>query len=91
VLHDIGMGWPAPCADVEGASCHHRRHRRGAEPARGGPPVRRLPGRVRCLVTPDPFKRPKWSYLRFQADMPNACWQSDFTHTLWPQAPGPRS
>jgi transposase InsO family protein len=32
------------------------------------------------LVTPDPSKRPKSSYLRFEADMPNECRQSDFTH-----------
>ena len=32
------------------------------------------------LVIPAPSKRPKSSYLRFQADMPNECWQSDFTH-----------
>jgi transposase InsO family protein len=32
------------------------------------------------LVTPNPAKRPKSSYIRFQADMPNECWQSDFTH-----------
>jgi transposase len=32
------------------------------------------------LVTPNPAKRPKSSYLRFQADLPNECWQSDFTH-----------
>jgi transposase InsO family protein len=32
------------------------------------------------LVTPDPSKRPKSSYVRFQADLPNECWQSDFTH-----------
>jgi transposase InsO family protein len=31
-------------------------------------------------VTPDPSKRPKSSYLRFEADQPNECWQSDFTH-----------
>jgi transposase len=31
-------------------------------------------------VTPDPSKRPKSSYIRFQADQPNECWQSDFTH-----------
>jgi transposase InsO family protein len=30
--------------------------------------------------TPDPSKRPKSSYTRFQADQPNECWQSDFTH-----------
>ena len=31
-------------------------------------------------VTPEPKKRPKSSYIRFQADLPNECWQSDFTH-----------
>ncbi len=31
-------------------------------------------------VTPDPSKRPKASYLRFEASQPNECWQSDFTH-----------
>jgi transposase len=33
-------------------------------------------------ITPDPSKRPKSSYVRFEADMPNECWQSDFTHYL---------
>ncbi len=32
------------------------------------------------LVTPEPKKRPRSSYLRFEADQPNECWQSDFTH-----------
>ena len=31
-------------------------------------------------ITPEPDKRPKSSYLRFEADQPNECWQSDFTH-----------
>jgi transposase InsO family protein len=31
-------------------------------------------------VTPDPSKRPKSSYIRFEADQPNETWQSDFTH-----------
>ena len=38
------------------------------------------------LVTPNPAKRPKSSYIRFEADMPNECWQSDFTH--YPLASG---
>jgi transposase InsO family protein len=38
------------------------------------------------LVVPDPAKRPKSSYLRFEAEMPNQCWQSDFTH--YPLADG---
>jgi transposase len=32
------------------------------------------------LVVPEPRKRPKSSYLRFAAEQPNECWQSDFTH-----------
>ena len=32
------------------------------------------------LVTPDAAKRPRSSYIRFAAEQPNECWQSDFTH-----------
>ena len=32
------------------------------------------------LVTPQPRKRPRSSYIRFQADQPNEMWQSDFMH-----------
>jgi len=32
------------------------------------------------LVEPSPKKRPKSSYIRFEAAMPNETWQSDFTH-----------
>jgi transposase InsO family protein len=32
------------------------------------------------VVVPDPSKRPKSSYIRFEAETPNECWQSDFTH-----------
>jgi len=32
------------------------------------------------LVTPEPKKRPRSSYIRFQAELPNQCWQADFTH-----------
>ena len=31
-------------------------------------------------MVPEPKKRPKSAYVRFQAAMPNECWQSDFTH-----------
>jgi transposase InsO family protein len=31
-------------------------------------------------ITPEPKKRPKASYTRFEAAMPNETWQSDFTH-----------
>jgi transposase InsO family protein len=32
------------------------------------------------LVDPQPAKRPRSSWVRFAADLPNECWQSDFTH-----------
>src|SRR6185437_6306178 len=38
------------------------------------------------LVVPEPRKRPKSSYLRFEAEQPNECWQADFTH--YPLADG---
>ena len=38
------------------------------------------------LVAPEPKKRPRSSYLRFAAELPNECWQSDFTH--YPLADG---
>jgi transposase InsO family protein len=31
-------------------------------------------------ITPEPSKRPKSSYVRFEAEQPNETWQSDFTH-----------
>lgn len=38
------------------------------------------------LVTPEPRKRPRSSYVRFEAELPNECWQADFTH--YPLADG---
>src|SRR3954469_4844744 len=32
------------------------------------------------LVAPQPQKRPRSSYVRFEASLPNETWQSDFTH-----------
>ena len=37
-------------------------------------------------ITPQPKKRPRSSYIRFQADLPNEMWQADFTH--WRLADG---
>lgn len=31
-------------------------------------------------VIPEPRKRPRSSYLRFEAELPNQMWQTDFTH-----------
>ena len=40
----------------------------------------------RGFVTPQPQKRPRSSYIRFQAELPNECWQADTTH--WALADG---
>jgi transposase InsO family protein len=40
----------------------------------------------RGFVTPQPHKRPKSSYTRFEADQPNERWQMDITH--WTLADG---
>jgi transposase InsO family protein len=42
--------------------------------------------RRRGFVTPQPHKRPKSSWVRFEAQLPNECWQSDVTH--WRLADG---
>jgi transposase InsO family protein len=36
--------------------------------------------KARGFVTPQPHKRPKSSYVRFVAELPNECWQADVTH-----------
>ena len=42
--------------------------------------------RRRGFVTPQPHKRPRSSWVRFEAQLPNGCWQSDVTH--WGLADG---
>ena len=34
----------------------------------------------RGFVTPQPQKRPRSAWKRFQAELPNQCWQADVTH-----------
>ncbi len=38
------------------------------------------------LVAANPKKKPKSAYIRFEAELPNECWQADFTH--WRLADG---
>lgn len=47
--------------------------------------IRRILGH-HGLITAQPRKRPKSSFIRFEASQPNECWQSDFTH--WTLADG---
>lgn len=42
--------------------------------------------RRRGLVIPEPHKRPRSSFIRFEAALPNALWQTDATH--WTLADG---
>lgn len=42
--------------------------------------------RRRGLVVPEPHKRPRSSFIRFEAALPNALWQTDATH--WTLADG---
>ena len=55
----------------------------------GGAPAVSTVWRVlsaRGFVTPQPHKRPKSSYVRFEAEQPNERWQADITH--WALADG---
>jgi transposase InsO family protein len=55
----------------------HLRHRHGVTLSRAT--INRILVRA-GLVATDPSKRPKSSYIRFEAEQPNQTWQSDFTH-----------
>jgi transposase InsO family protein len=55
----------------------HLAKRRGSAPAPST--IWRILTR-RGFVTPQPRKRPKASFIRFEADQPNERWQADITH-----------
>jgi transposase InsO family protein len=57
--------------------CWHLEHHHGVTVSRAT--ISRYLTRA-GLVTSEPKKKPKSSYIRFQAAMPNETWQSDFTH-----------
>ncbi|HET7524140.1 MAG TPA: IS481 family transposase [Acidimicrobiales bacterium] len=64
-----------------------RRHRRRADQMPSVATIWRVLKR-RGFVTAQPQKRPRSSWKRFQADLPNECWQADVTHwTLKRQRP----
>lgn len=70
--------------DAGAESIAARLEREGATPPANSTIHRIL--RDAGLVRPEPRKRPRSSYTRFEADLPNETWQSDFTH--WPIADG---
>ena len=55
----------------------HLRKQRGAAPSVAT--IWRVLSR-RGFVIPQPHKRPRSSWRRFQAELPNECWQADITH-----------
>ena len=55
----------------------HLQQRRGESPAVST--IWRILS-ARGFVTPQPHKRPKSNYIRFQAEQPNERWQPDITH-----------
>jgi transposase InsO family protein len=59
----------------------HLRERSGSSPSVAT--VWRVLSR-RGFVTPQPHKRPKSCWRRFQADLPNELWQADLTHWTLP-------
>jgi transposase InsO family protein len=61
----------------------HLERRHGTAPSHST--IMRILRRRGC-VTPQPKKRPKSSFVRFEAELPNECWQSDMTH--WTLADG---
>ena len=62
---------------------HHLYERLGASPSR--PTIWRIL-KAHGLIQPQPHKRPKSSWIRFQAELPNQLWQADATH--WRLADG---
>jgi transposase InsO family protein len=62
---------------------YHLHQRHGSAPAPAT--IWRVLSR-RGFVTPQPQQRPRSSYVRFEADMPNERWQADTTH--WKLAGG---
>jgi transposase InsO family protein len=62
-----------------------RRHRRRRRAVPSVATIWRVLSR-RGFVVPQPHKRPKSSWRRFQAELPNECWQADTTH--WALADG---
>ena len=62
---------------------YHLQQRHGSSPARST--IYRVLKR-RGFITPQPQKRPRNSWIRFESSLPNETWQSDMTH--WQLANG---
>ena len=62
-----------------GAQTIHYHLERAGDPVPSVRTIHRVLVR-RGFVTPQPRKRPRSSFIRFEATLPNECWQSDVTH-----------
>ena len=69
----LGSGLDAGAQTI----AHHLSLRFGSTPARVT--IWRIL-KAEGLVEPEPHKRPKSSWIRFQAELPNEMWQADATH-----------
>lgn len=72
--------------DAGAESIRDRITRQGTTPPAASTIYRIL--RAADRVTPQPHKRPRSSWRRFQAPAPNGCWQSDMTHWRLADATG---
>jgi len=70
-------GYDAGAETIQVHLC--RAHRRGKVPSTST--IWRIL-KARGFVTPQPHKRPCSSWVRFCADLPNECWQTDITHVF---------
>jgi transposase InsO family protein len=80
-LTDLGV-------DAGAVTIHYHllaRHRRHKQAVPSVATIWRVLTR-RGFITPQPHKRPRSSWRRFQAELPNECWQADVTH--WALADG---
>src|SRR5215207_3030016 len=64
--------------DAGAESIHARLDRERADPPSVSTIWRIL--KAADAIIPQPQKRPRSSIIRFEAEQPNECWQSDFTH-----------
>ena len=74
--------------DAGASTIHYHlqvRHRRRKKAVPSVATIWRVLSR-RGFVVPQPHKRPRSSWRRFQAELPNECWQADTTH--WALADG---
>ncbi len=74
-------GFDAGSSTIQYHLAQRRRRSRSHRPVPSVATIWRVLSR-RGFVVPQPQKRPRSSWRRFQADLPNECWQADTKHVL---------